>query len=546
MPEIACMKKWRSVSLLLVLLKLSLLLLSISCYAQDKVTDTDSCLVSADEWQEMVNLGHEKILCMVRDNADKTLYLGTEKGLYKSECFGENWDEIDLVDGIFGIKDIEITSDNILALGRSGVWKIEKKNSNKELLIDKKNIKGIEVYLDNNNEEILICWTENSLFRGMDGLLTLIGPLNVDFIDDVYCYDGNMYLVSGKELYWSVNNGNTWDNMSIAGGSIGVEDEDTAQREDDEDAEIVSFVKDIGFMDERRMIIVTAKGVLVLSKDTEAGFQKDPNFVLLTGEAHDVVCIEDDIFILKDEGVFFCSPKNDLKAELMFRNSIPGQMSFIKKFKDHKDWLWLAVGGCLYRREINNLRSDYTVKNNNKYTHEDVDVVFGIKELHEMAIEYAELAPEKIKNWRRRAEWKAIMPQVDLKFSESTDDNVEIYKSSTSTYVVTGPQEKGSDWSIDFSWDLSDLIWSGDDTSIDVRSRLMVQLRNDILEDVTRLYFERKRLLIEISEMKRAYEEGTPGVAEKIIEKKFRVQETSAYLDALTGGRFTCMQQTSD
>ena len=43
------------------------------------------------------------------------------------------------------------------------------------------------------------------------------------------------------------------------------------------------------------------------------------------------------------------------------------------------------------------------------------------------------------------------------------------------------------------------MIFSTEQTSIDVRSRLMVQLRDDILDEVTRLYFERRRLQLELA-----------------------------------------------
>ncbi|MBD3379505.1 MAG: hypothetical protein GF408_03475 [Candidatus Omnitrophica bacterium] len=152
----------------------------------------------------------------------------------------------------------------------------------------------------------------------------------------------------------------------------------------------------------------------------------------------------------------------------------------------------------------------------------------SIKEVQRMAVEYAEVSPEKIRRWREMASWKALLPEVSLGFSESTDDNIEIYKNSTKHYVVTGPRETGQDWKVDLSWDLSELVWSSAQTSIDVRSRLMVQLREDILEEVTRLYFERERLLA--------------GQKNKDVfsrSNRLKIREINAYIDALTGGEFT-------
>ena len=88
------------------------------------------------------------------------------------------------------------------------------------------------------------------------------------------------------------------------------------------------------------------------------------------------------------------------------------------------------------------------------------------------------------------------------------------------------------DWDLTLSWDLGDLIWNNDQTSIDTRSKLMVQLRGDILDETTRTYFERLRLKMELSKFK-------PGDQRKIEEKKLRIEELTANLDGLTGGYFS-------
>lgn len=54
------------------------------------------------------------------------------------------------------------------------------------------------------------------------------------------------------------------------------------------------------------------------------------------------------------------------------------------------------------------------------------------------------------------------------------------------------------DWGVTLSWNLGELIWNDDQTSIDVRSRLMVELRDDILDEITKLYFERLRVKMEL------------------------------------------------
>ena len=76
------------------------------------------------------------------------------------------------------------------------------------------------------------------------------------------------------------------------------------------------------------------------------------------------------------------------------------------------------------------------------------------------------------------------------------------------------------------------LFWNEHQTTIDIRSKLMVQLREDILNEVTRIYFERRRLQVELADNKSI-------VGAQRAKKDLRLQELTASIDALTGGRFS-------
>ena len=113
------------------------------------------------------------------------------------------------------------------------------------------------------------------------------------------------------------------------------------------------------------------------------------------------------------------------------------------------------------------------------------------------------------------------MPKVTVGF------NNNVYGSSSGAFAV-GPE----DWNVNFSWDLSDLVYNSDQTSIDTRSKLMVELRNDILSEATRIYFERRKLQLEMMSLEQ-------DVSRDGLDKKLRLMELTALLDRLTGGRFT-------
>ncbi len=154
-----------------------------------------------------------------------------------------------------------------------------------------------------------------------------------------------------------------------------------------------------------------------------------------------------------------------------------------------------------------------------------------IGEVHSMAIDYAEVSPRKIREWRSLAKTRAILPDLSVGLDRSGTDLFHWDTGQSPDVLVTGREY--IDWDVSLSWDLGDLVWSTDQTTIDSRSKLMVELREDILDEVTRLYFERRRLQME---ERQDPEKGDPVLAR---DRFLRIEELTALIDALTGGKFS-------
>ncbi len=163
----------------------------------------------------------------------------------------------------------------------------------------------------------------------------------------------------------------------------------------------------------------------------------------------------------------------------------------------------------------------------------------SISQVHQWAIDYAEVHPDKIKNWRYLAKKKAWFPKVtvgaDMDQGRTISDKIwGSYTGGGQHYI--GPDGKNFDegFGVDanFSWDFSELIWSTDQTTIDSRSKSMVELREEILDRVTRLYFERRRIQIEMIMTPVQDPQG-------LIDRKMRIAELTALIDSLTGGEFS-------
>ena len=162
-----------------------------------------------------------------------------------------------------------------------------------------------------------------------------------------------------------------------------------------------------------------------------------------------------------------------------------------------------------------------------------------ITEVQRVAMMYAEVHPDKIRRWRQEASLHALLPTLKLDYDQTHDTYVNGVASTTNPaydriFTATDPSHS---FALSFTWDLGDLIWNGDQTSIDTRSRLMVQLRDDILNEVTRAYFERRRLQTELLTE-------PPPAPKAHLEKELRLQELTAAIDGLTGGWFSRQLQT--
>ena len=156
----------------------------------------------------------------------------------------------------------------------------------------------------------------------------------------------------------------------------------------------------------------------------------------------------------------------------------------------------------------------------------------SIAQVRDAAIRYADVHPDKIARWRRQAALQALLPNVHVGLDRNRSFNTHVDEGTFPNFQFIRSQDHDTGADVSITWDLGELIWNDDQTSIDVRSKLMVQLRDDILNEVTRTYFERRRLQIALLSQ-------PPADQKQVLEKELRLQELTAMIDGLTGGYFS-------
>ena len=330
-------------------------------------------------------------------------------------------------------------------------------------------------------------------------ILTGEGDRSIRFVEAASLPQPRIFIASTQGIYFSSDNGKNWKPLSIGNPAFG----DLTSllvfgsKIMGQEACLQSPLECLGLM------AGTKKGVFFLNDGKWMPIYKGM-------ETNEINCLTKDargtVYAATNKGIFYLPVKEGLPS---FNKARGGQIATVPEFQiDPGD--------------------------RPKFDHEP-----NINEVHQMAIDYAEVSHEKIKIWRQQARQKAWIPELDIGLDGSRDcsrsDSIwGSYSSGGQHYI--GPDDKthGEDigWDVSFSWDLADLVWSTDQTAIDSRSKMMVELRGDILNEVTRIYFERRRNQIEL------ILNNTTDWRLR-TEKEMRVAELTALVDALTGGEFS-------
>lgn len=169
-----------------------------------------------------------------------------------------------------------------------------------------------------------------------------------------------------------------------------------------------------------------------------------------------------------------------------------------------------------------------------------------VAEVQDMALEYSKTDPKYLDGWLAAAKSAAALPKVqldyDYKNSFGTDYGYytieEVVDDEGTDSDTIGPFEsaQGVDvyhtGGVSLEWKLSELVMSSNQIRVINEAQDVVKLRDKVLEEVTRLYFERRRLQVDLLL-------GNPGDLKKRVGDELRLAELTAQLDAYTGGRFS-------
>ena len=156
-----------------------------------------------------------------------------------------------------------------------------------------------------------------------------------------------------------------------------------------------------------------------------------------------------------------------------------------------------------------------------------------IREVQKAAVAYSNSHPELIESMRTRARLAAAAPEFRVRGDGDyavglTEVNRGDVDNNERRDVTVG----GTDGYLQATWDLDRLIFNKDELGIARETVRLSNLRDRVLDQVTRRYYERRRLQVDL--------ELSPStdLADR-VRKELRIQELTADIDALTGGWFS-------
>ena len=188
---------------------------------------------------------------------------------------------------------------------------------------------------------------------------------------------------------------------------------------------------------------------------------------------------------------------------------------------------------------------DLSVTARNGKTYANVDEVLAefrkepdISAVQAMTLAYTRSNPELVDGWLQASRTTYLLPKLGLQYEKKLTLNTgyDYIADPETGDLVDEKDDADTDnddkYVVKMEWRLDKLIMSSERIRVINEAQDIVKLRDKVLDEVTRLYFDRRRLQVDLLL-------NPPADMKKLIDDELRLQELTANIDALTGGQFS-------
>jgi hypothetical protein len=153
------------------------------------------------------------------------------------------------------------------------------------------------------------------------------------------------------------------------------------------------------------------------------------------------------------------------------------------------------------------------------------------------ALRYLELGSDRLARFQRRVARRGFLPELSVHGdyggvrASDEDHDQTVFASGERYQLLDRLHERQRDFVVGATlrWDLGDTVYHPEELDISKEVRELIELRDEVLDEINQLYFERRRVLLERAQL--------PDPAGPEAERlALRARELAAGLDAWTGG----------
>jgi len=156
----------------------------------------------------------------------------------------------------------------------------------------------------------------------------------------------------------------------------------------------------------------------------------------------------------------------------------------------------------------------------------------SLRELERAALRLADADAEGANGWMGTANWSAVLPVVKLvaEHDLERDESLDRYQDEPDRWGADTDRDLG--FQVSAQWNLPELVFNPDEVRIYGALANRATRREALLTTLVGYYFERRRL--QLAELLQP----APDLV-AALERRMRIDELTAVIDALTGGLLT-------
>jgi hypothetical protein len=153
----------------------------------------------------------------------------------------------------------------------------------------------------------------------------------------------------------------------------------------------------------------------------------------------------------------------------------------------------------------------------------------GLAELERAALGLADADVDGADGWMGSTNWSAVLPVVKLvaEHDMERDESLDRYQDEPDRWGADTDRDLG--FQVSAQWNLPELVFNPDEVRVYGALANRASRREALLTTLVGYYFERRRL--QLAELL----EPPPDLAGE-LERRMRIEELTAFIDALTGG----------